>query len=95
MSAPQIIGWAHRPFGRLEQPSIESLLASMCSAALEDAGLSPADIDAVSVGVYNNVLAASCSGMSCPGPATGRGSAAPSARCSSALAGQEMVVHCD
>lgn len=55
MSAPQIIGWAHRPFGRLEQPSIESLLASVCGAALEDAGLGPADIDAVSVGVYNNV----------------------------------------
>lgn len=35
--------------------SIESLLASMCGAALEDAGLGPADIDAVSAGVYNNV----------------------------------------
>lgn len=34
--------------------SIESLPASVCGTALEDAGLGPADIDAVSVGVYSN-----------------------------------------
>lgn len=59
MSAPQIIGWAHRPFGRLEQPSRVLFW------------------DELSRSGY------------------GKGSAAPSARCSSALAGQEMVVHRD
>jgi Thiolase, N-terminal domain len=51
---PQIIGWAHTPFGRLEHPDVESLIANVCGMALDDAGLEPSDIDAVSVGVYNN-----------------------------------------
>jgi acetyl-CoA C-acetyltransferase len=51
---PQIIGWAHTPFGRLDHPDVESLVANVCGMALVDAGLEPRDIDAVSVGVYNN-----------------------------------------
>src|SRR5215213_2838718 len=54
MAAPEacIVGWAHTPFGRAEAPDIETLLAQVGRAAIEDAGISPADIDAGFVGVF-------------------------------------------
>lgn len=51
---PQLIGWAHTPFGRHPDHDIESLIATVSGAAVEDAGLEPGDIDAVFVGVFNN-----------------------------------------
>ena len=47
-----IVGWAHTPFGKLEDPDIESLLARVGRAAIEDAGITPADIDAGFLGVF-------------------------------------------
>jgi acetyl-CoA C-acetyltransferase len=47
-----IVGWAHTPFGKLEEPDIESLLARVGRAAIEDAGISPAEIDAGFLGVF-------------------------------------------
>jgi len=47
-----IVGWAHTPFGKLEEPDLESLLARVARAAIEDAGISPAEIDAGFVGVF-------------------------------------------
>src|SRR3954471_21814736 len=54
MSAPEacIIGWAHTPFRKLEEPALESLLARVGRAAIEDAGITPAEIDAGFVGVF-------------------------------------------
>ena len=49
-----IIGWAHTPFGKLEEPDVESLIARVAATALEHAGVSAADVDVVTVGVYNN-----------------------------------------
>ena len=49
-----IVGWAHTPFGKLEEPDVESLIARVAAAALEHAGVSPGDVDVVTVGVYNN-----------------------------------------
>ncbi len=37
-----IVGWAHTPFGKLENEDIESLIAR---EAIADAGLEPKDID--------------------------------------------------
>ncbi|MCK8783751.1 acetyl-CoA acetyltransferase [Roseomonas sp. NAR14] len=49
-----IVGWSHTPFGRLEDaPDIEALLGRVARAAIEDAGIEPAEIDAVHVGVFN------------------------------------------
>ena len=46
MSEASIIGWAHSPFGKLEaEPDLESLIARVARAAIEDAGISPAEID--------------------------------------------------
>ncbi|MGG5821732.1 acetyl-CoA acetyltransferase [Falsiroseomonas sp. HW251] len=48
-----IVGWAHSPFGKLEDPDIESLLGRVARAAIEDAGIAPSEVDAGFVGVFN------------------------------------------
>ena len=53
MTEATIIGWAHSPFGKLEaEPDLESLIARVARAAIEDAGISPAEIDAGFVGIF-------------------------------------------
>lgn len=47
-----IIGWAHSKFGKLEADTLESLIASAATEAMADAGLAPADIDAIYVGNF-------------------------------------------
>lgn len=53
MTEAAIIGWAHSPFGKLEaEPDLESLIARVARAAIEDAGISAAEIDAGFVGIF-------------------------------------------
>lgn len=55
MSEPNacIVGWAHSRFGKLEDaPDLETLIAGVARAAIEDAGIAPAEIDAGFVGVF-------------------------------------------
>ncbi|MBF6615297.1 acetyl-CoA acetyltransferase [Pollutimonas thiosulfatoxidans] len=51
-----IVGWAHTPFGKLDDPDIESLIARVSRGALDHAQLGPQDVDMITVGVYNNGL---------------------------------------
>ena len=49
-----IVGWAHTPFGKLEDaPDAETLIGRVAAAAIADAGLAPADVDAIFVGHFN------------------------------------------
>src|SRR6185437_2132417 len=48
-----IVGWAHSRFGKLEGQDLESLIASVASEALADAGLAPGDIDEIFIGNFN------------------------------------------
>jgi acetyl-CoA C-acetyltransferase len=48
-----IIGWAHTPFGRLENESVESLVTGAAIAALDDAGIAAADVDEILLGHFN------------------------------------------
>lgn len=52
LAAPHLVGWSHSRFGRSERPDVESLVAEVAGAAIEDAGLQPGDVDMVSVGVF-------------------------------------------
>ena len=53
MTEACIVGWAHSPFGKLEDsPDLETLIARVARAAIEDAGLAPEEIDAGFVGVF-------------------------------------------
>src|SRR5262250_351067 len=48
-----IIGWAHTPFGRLDNESVESLIVGAAKAALDDAGIAAADVDEILLGHFN------------------------------------------
>ncbi len=48
-----IIGWAHTPFGRHSEETVESLIVTVARDAIADAGLEPADIDEIVLGHFN------------------------------------------
>ena len=54
MTRACIVGYAHSPFGKLEDPDTESLMARVSGAALEHAGVSPEQVDGIYVGVMNS-----------------------------------------
>jgi len=53
-----IVGWAHTKFGKLEGEDAESLIVRVARDAVADAGIAPADVDAVYVGFYNGGFSA-------------------------------------
>jgi acetyl-CoA C-acetyltransferase len=48
-----IVGWSHTRFGKHESEDIESLIVTVASDAIRDAGLAPADIDEIFIGTMN------------------------------------------
>jgi len=54
MTEACIVGWAHSPFGKLDDPDIESLIGRVAGAAIADAGIASHDIDASFVSLFNN-----------------------------------------
>lgn len=48
-----IVGWSHLPFGKHESRDVESLIVEVAAAAIADAGLEPADVDAIWLGHFN------------------------------------------
>lgn len=53
MTDAAIVGWAHTPFGKLEE-DVEGLIARVAGAAIEDAGIEATEIDGVFLGMFNN-----------------------------------------
>ncbi|UXM96545.1 acetyl-CoA acetyltransferase (plasmid) [Bartonella sp. HY329] len=54
MTKACIIGYHHSPFGKLEDPDTESLMARVSGAALQHAGVEPQEVDGIYVGVMNS-----------------------------------------
>jgi acetyl-CoA C-acetyltransferase len=48
-----IVGWAHTPFGKLADETVESLIVRVASQALADAAVAPADVDEIVLGHFN------------------------------------------
>src|SRR3954464_2769252 len=48
-----IVGWAHTPFGKLNDETVESLIVKDATEALADRGISPADVDEIVLGHFN------------------------------------------
>jgi acetyl-CoA C-acetyltransferase len=48
-----IVGWAHTPFGKLNDESVESLVVRVAGEALTDAGVGPKDVDEIVLGHFN------------------------------------------
>lgn len=48
-----IVGWAHTPFGRLDQYDLETLITEVARDAIADAGIDASDVDALWLGNLN------------------------------------------
>jgi acetyl-CoA C-acetyltransferase len=48
-----IVGWAHLPFGKHDNETVESLIVAAATQALDHAGLAAADIDEIVLGHFN------------------------------------------
>ncbi|MCA2011939.1 acetyl-CoA acetyltransferase [Pararhodobacter sp. CCB-MM2] len=49
-----IIGWSHSPFGKLDIPDTEGLIAATVPAALDHAGVDASEVDGIFLGTYNS-----------------------------------------
>src|SRR3712207_9317204 len=48
-----IVGWAHTPFGKLPEDTVESLVIKVANEALDHAGIGPEDVDEIMLGHFN------------------------------------------
>lgn len=48
-----IVGWAHSPFGKLADETVESLIVQVATEAMEHAGIGPDDVDEIVLGHFN------------------------------------------
>lgn len=48
-----IVGWAHSPFGKLADETLESLIVKVATDALDHAGIGPDDVDEIVLGHFN------------------------------------------
>ena len=48
-----IVGWAHTPFGKLADETVESLIVKVTNEALADAGIAAKDVDEIVLGHFN------------------------------------------
>lgn len=48
-----MVGWAHLPFGKHTEETVESLIVKAAVAAIDDAGIGPEEIDEIVLGHFN------------------------------------------
>ena len=48
-----IVGWAHTPFGKLDNETVETLIVKAANSALEHAGVSAKEVDEIVLGHFN------------------------------------------
>ena len=48
-----IVGWAHLPFGKLADETLESMIVKVARQALDHAGIGPDDVDEIVLGHFN------------------------------------------
>ncbi len=53
-----IVGWAHSPFGKLQDETVESLIVKVAGDAIEHAGIGPEDVDEIVLGHFNGGFSA-------------------------------------
>jgi acetyl-CoA C-acetyltransferase len=56
MARACIVGWVHTPFGKLEDPDVESLIARVSDEALKHADVGPEAVNGIYVGAMDNGL---------------------------------------
>ena len=88
-----IVGWAHSPFGKLEEPDAESLIARVAGAAIADAGIAPSEVDAVFVGQFNNGFSRQDFPASLPMQSVPELRFKPATRCENACASGSAAIY--
>jgi acetyl-CoA C-acetyltransferase len=53
-----IVGWAHTPFGRHADETVETLIVKVATSALADAGIAAGDVDEILLGHFNGGFSA-------------------------------------
>jgi acetyl-CoA C-acetyltransferase len=48
-----IVGWAHLPFGRLQDETLEGMITKVAAEAIDHAGIGPDDVDEIVLGHFN------------------------------------------
>ncbi|PVB59451.1 acetyl-CoA acetyltransferase [Labrenzia sp. 011] len=48
-----MVGWAHLPFGKHAEETVESMIVKVASDAIRDAGIAPEDVDEILLGHFN------------------------------------------
>ncbi len=93
MTEACIVGWAHSPFGKLEDRDIESLIERVVRPAIEDAGVPAGDIDAVFVGQFNSGFSKQSFPASLPMQSVPELRFKPATRCENACASGSAAIH--
>ncbi|UPG74627.1 acetyl-CoA acetyltransferase (plasmid) [Roseomonas gilardii subsp. gilardii] len=93
MTEACIVGWAHSPFGKLEDPDAESLIARVAGAAIADAGIAPGEVDAVFVGQFNNGFSRQDFPASLPMQSVPELRFKPATRCENACASGSAAIY--
>lgn len=88
-----IVGWAHTPFGKLDNESVESLIVRVVHEALEHAGIGPEDVDEVVLGHFNGGFSAQDFTASLVFQASDRFRFKPATRVENACATGSAAVH--
>ncbi|GAB5374775.1 MAG: acetyl-CoA acetyltransferase [Acuticoccus sp.] len=53
-----MVGWAHTPFGKLAEETVETLVTRVAREAMADAGIGPEDVDEIVLGHFNGGFSA-------------------------------------
>ena len=53
-----MVGWAHTPFGKLGEETVERLVTRVATEAINDAGIGPQDVDEIVLGHFNGGFSA-------------------------------------
>ena len=93
MTEACIVGWAHSPFGKLEDPDAEGLIARVAGAAIADAGIAPSEVDAVFVGQFNNGFSRQDFPASLPMQSVPELRFKPATRCENACASGSAAIY--
>ncbi|MBN9668945.1 acetyl-CoA acetyltransferase [Roseibium aggregatum] len=48
-----MVGWAHLPFGKHSEETVESMIVKVATDAIHDAGIAPEDVDEILLGHFN------------------------------------------
>ncbi|MFY1882603.1 acetyl-CoA acetyltransferase [Achromobacter xylosoxidans] len=92
-SGVSIVGSGHTPFGKLDALNLEQLIVMAANEAIEDAGIDPAEIDAIYLGHFNAGLVPDAFPASLVHQAHPALRFKPATRCENACASGSAAIH--